>query len=71
LHVAAGIVVAVVAVELLPQALEGAAPWLVVIGFCLGGAAFIGLDWGIERLTGGDEAAGPWVVYAAVFVDLF
>ena len=38
LHVAAGIIVAVVAVELLPEALAGAAPWLVVLGFCAGGA---------------------------------
>lgn len=72
LHVAAGIVVAVVAVELMPQALEGAAPpWLVVLGFCLGGACFIGLDATLERFGGGDEAAGPWLVYAAVFIDLF
>ena len=71
LHVAAGIVVAVVAVELMPEALEGAAPWLVVLGFCLGGASFIALDAAIERFGGGEEAAGPWVVYAAVFIDLF
>ncbi|HEV7276558.1 MAG TPA: ZIP family metal transporter [Devosiaceae bacterium] len=71
LHVAAGIVVAVVAVELLPEALGGAEPWLVTIGFCLGGVAFIGLDSAIERLVGKNAAAGPWVIYAAVFVDLF
>ena len=71
LHVAAGIVVAVVAVELLPEALSGAAPWLVVVSFSLGGATFIVLDWAIERFTGGEDAAGPWVVYAAVFIDLF
>ncbi|MCB5177549.1 ZIP family metal transporter [Microvirga lenta] len=71
LHVAAGIVVAVVAIELMPEALEGAAPWLVVLGFCLGGVTFILLDWAIERFGGGEEAAGPWIVYGAVFIDLF
>ncbi|MFC4171554.1 ZIP family metal transporter [Microvirga sp. GCM10011540] len=71
LHVAAGIVVAVVSTELMPEALEGAAPWLVVLGFCLGGATFILLDWGIERFSGGEEVSGPWMVYAAVFIDLF
>jgi ZIP family zinc transporter len=71
LHVAAGIVMAVVAVELMPEALEGAAPWLVVLGFCLGGACFIGLDAALERFGGGEEKAGPWLVYAAVFIDLF
>lgn len=71
LHMAAGIVVAVVAVELMPEALEGAPAWLVVLGFCGGGAAFIGLDAAVERFGGGEEAAGPWIVYAAVFIDLF
>ncbi|MFC4171223.1 ZIP family metal transporter [Microvirga sp. GCM10011540] len=71
LHVAAGIVVAVVAIELMPEALEGAAPWLVVLGFCLGGATFILFDWAIECFGEGEEAAGPWIVYAAVFIDLF
>ena len=71
LHLAAGIVVAVVAVELLPEALGGAPAWVVVLGFCLGGAAFIGIDHVISRIIGGEDKAGPWVIYAAVFVDLF
>ncbi len=71
LHLAAGIVVAVVAIELMPEALKGAAPWLVVLGFCLGGAAFILLDWAIDRFGGDEETSGPWIVYAAVFIDLF
>ncbi len=36
LRVAVGVVVAVAAIELLPEALEGAAPWLVVLGFYRG-----------------------------------
>ncbi|MBA1158862.1 ZIP family metal transporter [Microvirga mediterraneensis] len=71
LHVAAGIIVAVVGVELMPEALEGAAPWLMVLGFCLGGTAFILLDAAMERFRGGGKATGPWLVYAAVFIDLF
>lgn len=82
LHIAAGIVIAVVAVELMPEALEGAAPWLVVLGFCLGGASYMLLEWGLDRLQNGGggqmgemaeggSAAGPWMVYAAVFIDLF
>ena len=82
LHVAAGIIVAVVAVELLPEALAGAAPWLVVLGFCAGGAFYMLLEWVLDRFQGGsggktgeqikgDSAAGPWMVYAAVFIDLF
>ena len=81
LHVSAGIVVAVVAVELLPEALAGAAPWLVVLGFCGGGAFYMLLESALERFQGGggqaggqvkgDSSAGPWMVYAAVFIDLF
>ncbi len=70
LHMAAGIVVAVVAVELMPRALEGTAAWLVVLGFCLGGAAYILLEWTLEKLVGDEKSAGPWMVYAAVFIDL-
>ena len=77
LHVAAGIIVAVVAVELLPEALAGAAPWLVVLGFCLGGAFYMLLEWALDRFQfgGGEQlggsSSGPWMVYAAVFIDLF
>ncbi|WP_375600326.1 ZIP family metal transporter [Devosia sp. Naph2] len=71
LHLAAGIVVAVVAVELLPEALGGADPWLVVVGFCLGGLTFALLDRVIEHFAGDEGSTGPWVIYAAVFIDLF
>ncbi len=71
LHMAAGIVVAVVGVELLPEALNGAATWLVMLGFCLGGATFLGLDAALERFGTGNKTAGAWMVYAAVFIDLF
>ncbi|MCT9000310.1 ZIP family metal transporter [Chelativorans intermedius] len=71
LHMAAGIVVAVVGVELLPEALGGAPVWLVMLGFVLGGAMFIGLDAALERLNAGTKTAGAWMIYAAVFIDLF
>ena len=73
LHAASGIVVAVVATELMPRALGGAAPaWALVLGLCLGGAFYILLDWAVDRLSGGDDrAAGAWMVYAAVAIDLF
>ncbi|WEX07988.1 ZIP family metal transporter [Chelativorans sp. AA-79] len=72
LHVASGVVLAVVAVELLPESLGGAAPpWAVVLGLCLGGAFYILLEWLIERSAGGEESAGAWMIYTAVAVDLF
>lgn len=73
LHAAAGIVTAVVAVELMPEALGGGAPpWAIVIGLCLGGAFYVSLDWLIDLMQGGEEpAAGAWMIYAAVAIDLF
>lgn len=84
LHLAAGIVFGVIAVELAPRTLEGVEPWMAVAGFVAGGATFIGLDMAIERLKSargrrggqGDAAAegrsgGAWTIYAAVAVDLF
>lgn len=74
LHAAAGIVVAVVAVELMPEALRGAPPWLVVLAFVLGGALSIVIKsavgaWQARSPNGG--STGPWIIYIAVCVDLF
>jgi ZIP family zinc transporter len=73
LHTAAGIVVAIVAVELMPEALGGAAPpWAIIVGLGLGGAFYVLLDWMIDQIQGGEgETAGAWMIYAAVATDLF
>ncbi len=72
LHAAAGILIAVVGVELLPEALAGTAPaWLIVIGLGLGGLFYVLLDMMIDRVSGGEEEVGAWVIYAAVAIDLF
>ncbi|GGC14302.1 MULTISPECIES: hypothetical protein [Cellulomonadaceae] len=44
LHLAAGIVLAVVGLELMPEALAGSPAWVPMLAFVAGGAAFIGLD---------------------------
>lgn len=72
LHAASGIVLAVIGVELMPEALGGSAPpWAIVVGFCLGGGFYVLLEWILDQMHGGEEAAGPWMIYAAVAVDLF
>lgn len=48
LHAAAGLVMAVVAVEIMPRVLEGLSAWLIALSFALGGMAYIG----IEKLIG-------------------
>lgn len=74
LHTAVGVVLAVVAVELMPQVLQGTAPWIVVVSFLAGG----GFSMLLDRLTdfiasrsGVGCEAGPWALYAGVAVDLF
>lgn len=48
LHLAAGIVMAVVGLELMPAALTASDPWVPILAFIGGGALFVG----IERLIG-------------------
>jgi len=62
LHLAAGIVLGVVGLELMPRALETDLPWAPLLAFVVGGALFLGL----ERLVGyakgrlgGDDDTGP------------
>ncbi|MAM59974.1 MAG: peptidoglycan-binding protein [Maritimibacter sp.] len=76
LHGAAGIVIAVVAIEIMPEALEKASAWVIALGFGLGGAAYVVLENGIEKLQGnqgeqGGSNLGMWMIYVAVSVDLF
>ena len=74
LHLAAGIVLAVVGIELLPTALEADPPWFVLIVFLAGGFFSIGLDRFTDLVatrTGGEADAGAWGIYAGVAVDLF
>lgn len=75
LHLAAGIVLAVVGLELVPQALDGNPPWVPVAAFVAGGAVFIGLERLIDlvkdRLDTGEESTGPLAIFTGVSLDLF
>ena len=75
LHIAAGIVFAVVGIELMPEALEADPPWVVILAFLAGGGFFMLVDWLIsvvrQRLGGDPANAGPWVIFFGVAVDLF
>lgn len=74
LHLAAGMVLGVVGLELMPRALDTALPWVPLLAFVVGGALFLGL----ERLIGyakgrlgGDEDTGPLAIFRGVSLDLF
>jgi len=77
LHSAAGVIFAVVGIELVPEAFEAGPPWVMVVALFLGGGFAILADalLGVVRTrTGGisDEgAATSWAIYFGVSVDLF
>lgn len=73
LHAAAGIILAVIAVEVMPEALRVASAWLLALAFLAGGGLYLLVEAGIERWQRGKEAgagAGAWMVYVAVATDL-
>lgn len=73
LHVAAGIIIAVIAVEVMPEALAGTSPWLLALSFLAGGGAYLLVEAGIERWQQGRQqgaGTGAWMVYVAVATDL-
>ncbi|SMY13152.1 ZIP family metal transporter [Brevibacterium jeotgali] len=75
LHLAAGIVLAVVGLELMPEALTATPAWVPVLALAAGGLGFIGLERLIDsvrrRLAGDDSGSGPWAIFAGVGLDLF
>lgn len=73
LHAAAGIILAVVAVEVMPKALEIASVWWLAPAFLAGGGFYMLVERGVERWQQGKEdsaGAGAWMVYVAVAADL-
>ena len=75
LHAAAGIIIAIVAVQLMPEALKGASAWVVALAFALGGIAYIIVEAVIEGTlatsTGAADQTGMWMIFIAVASDLF
>lgn len=69
LHAAAGVILAIVTVEIAPRTLADASTVAAGLAFGAGGLAYLGLQSAVERLT--DGLAGTWMVYVAVAIDLF
>ena len=73
LHAAAGIILAVVSVEVMPNALEIVPVWILALAFVGGGLLYLLIETGIhrwqeDRPDGAGEQA--WMVYVAVSADL-
>lgn len=75
LHLAAGIVLAVVGLELMPEALNTAPAWVPILAFTGGGVVFLGLQRVIatvsRRLGSESERSGPLAIFTGVSLDLF
>lgn len=75
LHLAAGIILAIVGLELMSRAMEAEPPWVVVLALLAGGGAAVALDRGADlvrsRLGRAKATSGPWMIYVGVAVDLF
>ena len=69
LHAAVGIVFAVVAVEIMPEALGALSGWQIALAFLAGGSLYLLAQALIERRSGGDGRM--WMIYLAVATDLF
>ena len=70
LHAAAGIVIAVVAVEIMPEAIPKVPGWGLTVAFLLGGAFYMAVDRIVGRVQGAG-GSGMWMIYFAVCMDLF
>lgn len=73
LHAAAGILIAVVGVEILPAAIKLQPTWVIILSFFVGGVFFILIDSVQDHLQekGGNSESGSWAIFLGVMVDLF
>ncbi|MFP5325927.1 MAG: ZIP family metal transporter [Acidimicrobiia bacterium] len=75
LHLAAGIVLAVVGLELMPEALSADPPFVPLIAFVVGGASFIALQRLVgavqKRMGGREDQASAFAIFGGVSIDLF
>lgn len=69
LHAAAGIVLAVVGLELMPEALEADPPWVPIVAFTVGALFFLALDNGVDRLQAATSRRSTAAPDAAAAVD--
>lgn len=75
LHAAAGIILAVISIELMPQVLKAETPWVVILAFILGGISFITMDQIVNfvqvRFSNMNQSTAPWAIFLGTAVDSF
>lgn len=75
LHAAAGIVLAIVSVELIPTALHTLGGVWLALALAAGGLAYVAIEYVVERgrgdgRNGVKRRTGMWMIYIAVAIDL-
>ncbi|MDO8963261.1 MAG: transporter [Coriobacteriia bacterium] len=70
-HVAAGLVFAAVGVEILPDMLERAIPGAAAIGFIIGVALVMGIEFVAEKIGEKQGGESPWSMIGVISTDLF
>ena len=73
LHAASGIVIAIVAVELIPEAVDVLAGWWLAAAFAAGGVSYVMIEAlveGLQKKGNRGSRTGMWMIYVAVAVDL-
>ena len=70
LHAAVGVVLGVVAIEIMPEAVVVLDGWQIAAAFVSGGLFYVALNAAIENRVG-DEQSTMWMIYVAVAADLF
>lgn len=74
LHAAAGIMLAVISVELMPRAIQVDRPWVVILAFTAGGILFMVMDHLIDHVQsrfGKSGSAAPWAIAFGVSMEIF
>jgi ZIP family zinc transporter len=74
LHLAAGMLIAIVGVKLVPLALTVDPAWAIVLALFAGGAFFMMIGRGMDRIQaryGRQDSSSAWVIFLGVSVDLF
>lgn len=69
MHAAAGIVIAIAAIEVFPEALDSLSSWTVGVAFAIGGLGYLGAQVLVDKRTDGSNRV--WMIFLAVATDLF
>lgn len=73
LHMATGVAIGLVSIELMPRSLDTTPVWLIAVLFSLGAGLSVLLSWAVLWLRGdaGAHGSGKWQVYSTTAADLF